>query len=236
MKNDRTSRILSRLEKGLLTDSARLKQLDQDFTLTLRGARNLGLEQKFPHEWDTTWNEQWSIVEALLVKIRGLLNTMDVAIESSDDGRLKEALDAWDMIQSEDDQLVKSLGEIRLQANVLNDGSRIEWNLLATTFDANLETIHACSQAMRVKLELLMEHTKEEVDLLILGVLEKLPKLTQQGELDTEMHQWKIDAAAIELAKEQHQSGGFLDVIKALFMWVETPEERLENDRSLRID
>ena len=86
MKNDRTSRILSRLEKGLLTDSALLKQLDQDFAVTLRGARNLGLEQKFSQEWDTSWNEQWSIVEALLVSIRGLLNTMDVAIESSDDG------------------------------------------------------------------------------------------------------------------------------------------------------
>ena len=89
---------------------------------------------------------------------------------------------------------------------------------------------------MRVKLELLMEHAKEEVDLLILGVLEKLPKRTQQGELDAEMHQRKLDTAAIEIAKEQHQYGGFMDVVKALFMWVETPEERVENDRSLRID
>ena len=86
MNNDRIPRILSRLEKGLLTDSAHLKQLDQGFAVTLRGARNLGLEQKFSQEWDTSWNEPWSIVEARLVSIRGLLNTMAVAIESSDDG------------------------------------------------------------------------------------------------------------------------------------------------------
>lgn len=236
MKNDRTSRILSRLETGLRTDSARLKQLDRDFGVTLRSARDLGLEQDFSEEWDATWNQRWVIIEDLLLQISGLVSGMDSAIESSDGGRLKEALDAWESIQSKDVHLAETMSEIRVQASALNAAARIEWNLLATAFDANLETIHACSQALRVKLELLTEHPKEDVDLLVQGFLAKLPKLPQADELEAGKYQRELDAAAVELEKEQHQAGGFLDVVKALFMWVETPEERVRNDRSLRID
>lgn len=235
MKDDRTSQILSRLETGLRTDSARLKQLDRDFGVTLRSARDLGLEQNFSKEWDTTWNQRWIIVEDLLLRISGLVSEMDGAIESSDGGRLKEALDAWESIQSKDVHLVETMSAIRVQASALNAAARIEWNLLATAFDANLETIHACSRALRVKLELLAAHPKEEVDLLVQGILAKLPKLPLTDELDAEKYQRELGAAAVELEKEQHQAGGFLDTVKALFMWVETPEERVRSDRSLRI-
>lgn len=236
MKNDRTSRILSRLETGLLTDSARLKQLASDFGVTLRSARDLGLEQDFTKEWDATWNHRWVMVEDLLQRISGLMGEMDVAIESSDRSRLKEAIGAWESIQSHDVNLVETMSKIRGQASALNAVARIEWNLLATAFDADLETIHACSQALRVKLELLSEHTKEEVDLLVQGFLVNLPKLPQAADLEMAEYQLKLDAAAVELGNEKHQAGGFLDVVKALFMWVETPEERVKNGRSLRID
>lgn len=236
MINDRTSQILSRLETGLRTDSARLKQLDRDFGVTLASARDLGLEQDFSKEWNATWNQRWVIVVDLLLRISGLVSEMDIAIESSDSGRLNEALDAWESIQSKDFHLIETMSAIRVQATAMNPAARIEWNLLATAFDANLETIHACSQALRVKLELLTEHPREDVDLLVQGVLAKLPKLPQADELDAEEYQRKLAAAAVELEKEQHQSGGFLDVVKALFMWVETPEERVRNDQSLRID
>lgn len=217
-------------------DSARLKQLSCDFGVTLRSARDLGLEQDFSKEWDATWKQRWVMVEDLLQRISGSMSEMDVAIDSSDRSRLQEAMGAWESIQSNDVNLVEIMSEIREQASALNAAARIEWNLLATAFDADLETIHACSQALRVKLELLSEHTKEEVDHLVQGFLVNLPKLPQADELEMVKYQLKLDAAAMELGKEKHQAGGFLDVVKALFMWVETPEERVKNDRSLRID
>ncbi len=236
MKNDRTSRILSRLETGLRTDSARLQQLARDFAVTLRSARDLGLEQDFTKEWDAIWNQRWVMVEDLLQRISGLMSEIDVAIDSSDRSRLKEAMGAWESIQSNDVNLVEIMSEIRGQASALNAAARIEWNLLATAFDADLETIHACSQALRVKLELLSKHTKAEVGLLVQGFLVNLPKLSQADDLEMAKYQLKLDAASVELGEEKHQAGGFLDAVKALFMWVETPEERVKNDRSLRID
>jgi hypothetical protein len=37
----------------------------------------------------------------------------------------------------------------------------------------------------------------------------------------------EIDQAAIEIEAEQHQSLGMLDGLKALFMWVDAPQERI---------
>jgi hypothetical protein len=45
-----------------------------------------------------------------------------------------------------------------------------------------------------------------------------------------------VNLVELELEKEQHQAGGFLDAVKALFLWVETPEERMRNDCSLRLE
>jgi hypothetical protein len=224
------------LETGLSTDSARLKELNQEFAVTLRSARNLGLEQHFLDEWNTAWNQRWVIVEERLRQINELVSAMDDAIASSDDGWLKDAMDAWEAIQANDVHLVETISAIRVQASAMTAAARIEWNLLATSFDADLETIHACSQALRVKLELLKEHPRAEVDLMVQGFLVNLPKHPQEDEFTLEKHQGELDAAVVVLEKEKHQAGGFLDAVKALFLWVENPEERVKNVRSLRID
>ena len=40
----------------------------------------------------------------------------------------------------------------------------------------------------------------------------------------------EFDQAAIDIELEQHQDSSFMDVVKALFMWVETPEERMRKN------
>lgn len=66
MNDDRTTRILSRLETGFRTDSTRLKQMNPEFEQTLRSARELGIAQNFDTGWNTSWNQQWVIIELLL--------------------------------------------------------------------------------------------------------------------------------------------------------------------------
>ena len=40
---------------------------------------------------------------------------------------------------------------------------------------------------------------------------------------------------ALQIKQEQHQNLGYMDVVRALFMWVETPEERMNRNRSLQV-
>lgn len=236
MINDRTTAILARLEIGFRTDSAHLKELETDMTATLQHARHFGKKHGSPDDWNTNWHQQWDDVEAILRRIRVLVNEMDGSIESSDSDRLKKALKAWESIQSEDAKLVKALSAIRAQAVGLNAVVRKDWNLLARTLESHLETIHACAQALRIKLELLKEHSKEEVDDLVKNFLSKLPNRPHADGMDTEIYEHEIRKAAVELEKEQHEYLGFMDVIKGLLIWVETTEERVSKNLSLQVD
>jgi hypothetical protein len=42
--------------------------------------------------------------------------------------------------------------------------------------------------------------------------------------------------AAIELEREHHRFLGLMDVIKGLLMWIETTDERVRKNLSLRVD
>src|SRR4030095_786831 len=126
-------------------------------------------------DWNTNWHQQWDRIEGILRRIRVLVNEMDHSIESSDSDRLKKALEAWETFQSEDAKLVEALSAIRAQASGLNAPVRKDWNTLACSLESHLETIHACAQALRIKLELLKKHSKEEVDPLVQNILAKLP-------------------------------------------------------------
>ena len=56
------------------------------------------------------------------------------------------------------------------------------------------------------------------------------------GGLDAERDRRDFHEAALEIEKEQHEFLGFMDVVKGLFMWIETPEERVTKNRSVRVD
>ena len=46
----------------------------------------------------------------------------------------------------------------------------------------------------------------------------------------------EYDQAVIDLHQVQRQSLGLLDTVKAMFMWMESPEERISKNRSHRMD
>ena len=236
MTSHETTHILARLEIGFRTDSARLKELDKDLTVTLQRARQFGRKHGSPQEWNTNWCQQWDNVEGLLRRIRVLVNEMDCSIESNDSDRLRKALAAWEIIQSEDARLAEGLSAIRAQAVALNAGVRKDWNILARTLESHLEIIEACAQALRIKLELLKEHSKEEVDQLVQHLLARLPNRAQADGTEAEMHEQEYRKAATELKKERHKFLGFMDVVKGLSLWVETTGERMRKNQSLRVD
>lgn len=234
--NDRTAHVLARLEIGFRTDAAHLQELEKDLTEQLKCARQFGKKHGSPDDWNTNWHQQWDNVEGILRRIRVLVNEMDGSIESSDSKRLKKALEAWETIQSEDAGLVESLGAIRAQASGLSASARKDWNILARTLALHLETIHACAQALRIKLELLKKHSREEVNHLVRDILAKLPNRTHADGMDAENLEKEYSKAATELEKEHHKFLGFVDVVKGLWMWVETPEERARKNLTLEVD
>jgi hypothetical protein len=232
MINERPAHILARLEIGFRTDSAHLKELEADLAVTLQNARNFGRKHGSPDDWNTNWHRQWDNVEGILRQIRMLVNEMDGAIESSDSDRFKKMLETWETFQSEDVKLVEALSAIRTQVTRLNAAVRNDWNILARTLESHFETIHVCAQALRIKLELLKENSRREVDQHVQDVLAKLPNRVQADGLDAEKCEQAYREAAAELKLERHKFTGFLDVVKGLLLWNESTSERASKNLS----
>ncbi|MEQ1752124.1 MAG: hypothetical protein ABL974_22065 [Prosthecobacter sp.] len=232
MNDAQTSHILSRLEIGLRTDSSRLIELEQDLILTLRRARGRGEEFGSPGDWNTAWCHHWDHVEAILQRIRGLVNEMEKAITSNEASRLTAAMETWAKLQAQDAELVQALAELRQQAMGLNVTAQVEWKAMASALEPHLEMIHGCAQALRLKLELLKVHSKDEVDHLINNLLSKLPLRLQENAIDSGAIAQAYAQAETELDQEHHTYLGLMDVIKGLFLWVETTEERVDKNLS----
>lgn len=228
--------ILARLEIGFRTDSARLGELELDLTRALQRARQFGKEHGSPDDWNTSWHRQWDHVEGRLGRIRALVREMHGSLASSEPNRFDKALAAWDAFQTEDAKLVAGLGSIRAQASGLSAAVRKDWNLLARVLEPHLEAIHACAQTLRLKLELMKEHSKEAVDQTVQNFLAKLPSHDEADGMDAATSEREYQQAFTELQREHHRFLGFMDVVKALFLFVETPEERVSKNRSLTVD
>ena len=99
-----------------------------------------------------------------------------------------------------------------------------------------MEIIHAYGQALRIKLEMLKEHSKEEVDRVVQDVLGRLPKRTLAEGLEAISYEQEYQQAFTELQREHHKFLGFMDVVNALLLLVETPDERVSKHRSLWVD
>jgi tRNA-dihydrouridine synthase len=224
--NDRTAIIRYRLENGFRTDAGRLKELGRDFFATLESARRL-VPPNTTDEWQANWNQRWDAVERLLQRISDQFIEIEGHIERDDQEKLMEALVTWDTVQPEEAELERALAAARSHALELGDEAQRDWNTVDSLIRTHLETLKATAVALRVKLQLLKQYPKSEVDHIVREVLARLPQHLQHDFAATEDYLRQYRQAAIDIEKEQHQQGDFLDTLKAMFLWVDTPEERL---------
>ena len=236
MNSNASPQPLSHLELGFRADALRQSGSEKDSSVTLQEARNFGLHRGTTDTWKMNWHREWDHVEGLLNRIRVLVDEMHDFVESLDTNHLEKALAVWPMIRSEDDKLMKSISVIRLLAGELNVADRREWNLLARQLDPHLESIHARFYAMRIKLELLKSHSRAAVNRLVENILDKSPAIPGETGGSAEYYQQELEAAALSIQSEQHEILGVMDVVKSMFMWVESPTERVLLNRTLMIE
>lgn len=236
MTQDEIAHVLARLETGFRTDAAHLQATEKELAAALQHGRSLGRPQDAPDDWGSRWHRQWDELENILRGLRERVDQMDDSIASNDPDRLQKALAAWETIEAEDAKLAAALRALYGQASGLEAAARQEWEALAQSLAAHLVTIHACAQALRIKLELLKRHSREETDRLIEELLAKLPARDRAATTDTESARQAYQRAAVELEKERHIFMGLMDIVKGLWMWVETPRERTDKNLSSQND
>ena len=232
MKNERTQ-FLTRLETGFRMDRARLEEVEHSLAVAVLSARHFGAT--YGGEWDTRWQKLWDDVEEILLRIRLLVNEMESLSESAAD-RVKGSAEPWTTLEAEDDKLVAALVAIRAHASRFNSEARDNWNRLAPTLESHLEATRAWAQATRIKTQLLKKHSREEVEQMVQGVLARLPDRAQTEGMSAEIYEQEFSTAVKELDREHHKFLGLIDAVKALLLWVETPEERTSKKLSLHLE
>lgn len=210
----------TQLEVGSRDDAAQLRELEAGLATTLKAVRFFGTEENTLAARNADWHGQWDDIGRILLRINAGVDTMTAFVEGNETGSATHALEAWDMIQSEDARLVLALKNVRTQVGQLGLSQRKEWNVLARALGLQLEAIHDCAQSLRLKLEELRERSNGA---------------PVEGEPQSP-HDRDYRKAALQLEREQHVFSGLKDVVKGLWMWSETPDERMRENRSLVVD
>lgn len=222
--------ILARLEIGLRTDAARLKALEEELIHVLQRGRGLGAEYGSPGDWNNAWGHHWDLVGIILCRIHDLVNDVQNCIQSRLNNRHAQALQTWKQLENENTRLEQTLQALQGQAVGLNAAAQTEWAAIASTLQAHLEVIHNCANALRIKLELLKDHSNAEVDDQVQKLLHRLSRPSPTQDANVLDRDEEYQHAAVELQQEKNKFMGFIDVVKSLFLWAESPEERTDKN------
>ena len=137
----------------------------------------------------------------------------------------------WKTALPVDPSLVSAPRESNLQVEGVPPLELAGILLQAGTF----ESIHSREEAQRFQSELLRLHPPEEIQRMQEYVRSKLPPGTRPDGAATHELEGEFRRAADQLDDERYRQAGFGDVVKGLLLWVETAEERADENRLSKI-
>lgn len=218
--------VISTVEICLCGGCLRLIEFEEELMHSLLESSPLENVEGSPSDWNIGCQHHWNHVKAVLRRIHRLEAKLSDAVGNS---QPQGALKLWEEVLRQEARLAFALGGLHSQAAQLNEIAGKEWNALVIMVASHRKIVQADIQKMHVHLQSwLVQGPLNEVFISVTGSNQK-PLLEQDGidDISPNIYDWEIDQAAMEIAKEQHQSLGLMDGMKALFMWVETPEERV---------
>lgn len=218
--------VVSSLEAGLRADCVRLIEFEAELTRVLEESHELANVNGSPADWSTGCQHHWDHVTTVLRRIHRILAEMHDAVGNS---HPQTAWKWWEELQHEEARLAIALSGLRDQATHLNEAAADDWRRLVFTIESHRKGVQAGIQSLHSRLQAWASHTLPEPE------METIPATLPEAEaerpgahgMDTATYTSEFDQAAIEIEAEQHQEMGILDGLKALFMWVETPGERV---------
>ena len=231
MTAHRKTHILARLEIGLRTEVAQLNELEQELILVLQCGRGLGADYGAAGDWINAWGHHWDLVELILRRIHQLVAEVTACIQSQETGRHYRALQTWTALQLENARLEQTLEALHGQATGLNATAQAEWDAVAGPLNAHQNLIRNCTDALRIKLELLKNHSNAEVDEEVQKLLGRLSRTLHAKRGAAAANEEENQQAALELQQEKNHFMGFMDVVKGMFLWVETNQERADKNQ-----
>ena len=236
MTPPQSTQVVADLETASKNDALHLKELETELAEALQSARSFGSQRGSLAAWNADWNRQWDDIGGILRRISAQVDAMAASLDATASGSLPNAIKAWEAVQSEDARLLEALKVVRTQVGELGVEERKEWNIIARMIESHMETTHQCAESLRLKLVTLKEHADQPPEDLSTGAPSNPSIPANVDRAAAEPYDREYRKAAIELEKEHHRFSGLKDIVKGLWMWSETPDERIRENRSLTVD
>jgi hypothetical protein len=165
-------------------------------------------------------------VTAVLRRIHRLLAEMHDAVGNS---HPQTAWTLWEELQHQEARLAIALSGLREQSTHLNEAAAEDWTKLVLTIESHRKAVQAGIQGLHIRLQAWAAHSPCYVvsEAMAIAALDAAAAPPVDDDPHETQHLKELDQAAIEIEAEQHQELGLLDGLKALFMWVEAPGERV---------
>ena len=210
MTTDKSARLWARLEMGYHTDAIHLQNLARDLAIPPHLVLNSDEASDPAGDWPERWSRHWDGAGEAVRQIREQVQELDICMSGGRGDRSLPALEAWKIILTEDVRLIAALDVIQAQAGGLNKAVPKDWSRLTRLLELHSEMIRACFQSMRIKLELLKEHSPEDTEPLVREILaHALLAGADATETEAPNRQTTADSAVA-----RYQLLDFLDVAK----------------------
>lgn len=223
--------VISSLEAGLREDCTRLIEFEAELSRTLEDSHELANVCGSPGDWNTGCHHHWDHVAAVLRRIHRLVGELCVAVENS---QPQSAWKLWEELQHQESRLAIALSGLHDESTHLNEAAAMDWNKLVLTIESHRKAVQAGIQGLRIRLQSWAAHSLPDEDAaqIPFAIPEPDAPRPDAGGMNPETYSREFDEAALEIEAEQHQPMGIIDGVKALFMWVESPGERVRKKHS----
>lgn len=224
--------VVSSLETGLRADSARLIEFENELTRVLEESHELSNVRGSPADWDVGCQHHWDHVMVVLRRIHRIVAEMHNAVGNS---HPQTALKLWEELQYQEARLAIALSGLRDQAMHLNEAAAGDWKRLLLTIESHRKAVRAGIQGLHIRLRSWASKCPpySVTDAMAISALDAAAAPPIAVEIDDLQNLRELDQAAIEIEEEQHQETGLLDGLKALFMWVDAPAERVRKKHAI---
>jgi hypothetical protein len=235
MKNTKLDRTQALLERGFPADYSHLQESGKIIAENLCRTTDLAAGRDGPDAASQIPTSPGEQAHRAVFLLNSRVEKLKSSLHSHDPAALTQALRDWQAVQAEEEQLSASLDALRQTGYPLDERGRRLWKSLEIALKAHRLSCEACLQTIRIKRDLLLDPTADQMEHLFQQTLANLPDSLREERLEAEAYEQEYENAAAELQHEKERApGGLVETVKPLFMWIETIEERAEKNLTAR--
>ena len=223
--NERTLTLYQHVLRGLSEECSQIEALDRRCITIVSDVRRIerdAIGSGIPEDWDRDWNRIGSLLSEIHEHAANARKRLEGPVAAESD-----PLAEWTPVAAIDDEVEALLGKRKsAAAPLVTPGMQADWETGWLALESHFSTLRAHARSLQVKLELQRRFGKQKAEEIAAELAARLPEDLRDAKGAEAMQK-----AGVQLQEDRQHFHGVWDVLKALALWVETPEERARQIR-----